>query len=114
MLSTCKGWDTQTSRKLGLIFWNWGVICLICLELLWQCVGRGFWKGFLHDIRDWLGGERVCVSHYMKDNVHEHLEIHCPAHKTTCLLFESRSPIQEANLRHRRAICHMGGLVITE
>src|SRR5882672_7461169 len=42
MLSTCKGWDTQTSRKLGLIFCNWGVICLICLEMLWQCVERGF------------------------------------------------------------------------
>src|SRR5882672_3607771 len=51
-------------------------------------------KGFLHDVRDWLGGEKVCVCHYMKDNVHECLEIHCPAHKTTCLLFENRVPIQ--------------------
>jgi len=51
-------------------------------------------KGFLHDVGDWLGGERVCVSHYMKDNVHERLEIHCPTCKTTCLLFENRVPIQ--------------------
>ena len=46
-------------------------------------------KQFLHEVGDWLGGERVCVCQYMKDNVHEHLEIHCPARKTTCLLFEN-------------------------
>jgi len=32
-------------------------------------------KVFLHEVADWSGGERVCVSHYMKDNVHEHLEV---------------------------------------
>ena len=35
-------------------------------------------KGFLHEVEDWSGGERVCMSHYMKDNVHEHLEVQCP------------------------------------
>ena len=24
-------------------------------------------KGFLHEVGDWSGGERVCMSHYMKD-----------------------------------------------
>jgi len=46
-------------------------------------------KQFLHEVGDWLEGERVSVSHYMKDNVHEHLEIHCPTGKTTFLLFEN-------------------------
>jgi len=55
--------------------------------MLWQCVE----SGFLHEVGDWLGGEKVCVSHYMKDNVHERLEIHCPTGKTTCLLFEIAS-----------------------
>jgi len=35
-------------------------------------------KVFLHEVADWSGGERVCVSHYMKDNVHECLEVCCP------------------------------------
>jgi len=35
-------------------------------------------KVFLHEVEDWSGGERVCVSHYMKDNVHERLEVHRP------------------------------------
>ena len=36
-------------------------------------------RGFLHEVADWSGGERVCVSYYMKDkNVHEHLEVQCP------------------------------------
>jgi len=32
-------------------------------------------KVFLHEVTDWSGGERVCVSHYMKDNVHERLKV---------------------------------------
>jgi len=35
-------------------------------------------SGFLHEVGDLLGGERVCVSHYMKDNVHERLEVQRP------------------------------------
>ena len=35
-------------------------------------------KGFLHEVGDWSGGERVCMSHYMKDNLHEHLEVQHP------------------------------------
>jgi len=35
-------------------------------------------KGFLHEVGDWSGGERVCMSHYMKDNVHERLEVQHP------------------------------------
>jgi len=70
MLSTCKGGLGPTNKqKPGLIFWNWGVICFIWLEMLWQCG-----KAVLHEVGDWLGGERVCVSHYMKDNVHECLD----------------------------------------
>ena len=75
MLSMCESWDSQTSRNLCLVFWNWGFICLIGLEMLWHCVERGF---CMSEVGDWLGGERVCVSHYMKDNVHEHLEIRHP------------------------------------
>jgi len=50
-------------------------------------------KGFLHEVRDWSGGERVCMSHYMKDNVHERLEVHhpnWPGKRTTCLLLKNR------------------------
>jgi len=32
-------------------------------------------KVFLHEVADWSGGERVSVSHYMKDNVHERLKV---------------------------------------
>jgi len=35
-------------------------------------------KVFLHQVGDWSGGERVCVSHYMKDKVHECLEVGHP------------------------------------
>jgi len=58
MLSTCKvGSDPQTSRKPGLIFWNWGVICFIWLEMLWQCVE----SGFCMKVGDWLGREGLYV-----------------------------------------------------
>ena len=36
-------------------------------------------KVFLHEVQDWLGGERVCVAHYMKDFVHERLGVPRPA-----------------------------------
>jgi hypothetical protein len=26
---------------------------------------------FLHEVRSWEGGERICVAHMMKDNVHD-------------------------------------------
>jgi hypothetical protein len=35
-------------------------------------------KLFLHEVREWLGGERVCVAHYMKDKVHERLHVPRP------------------------------------
>ena len=33
----------------------------------------------LHEVQDWLGGERVCVTYYMKDFVHEYLSVPHPA-----------------------------------
>ena len=36
-------------------------------------------KVFLHEVQDWMGGERVCVAHYMKDFVHERLGVPRPA-----------------------------------
>ena len=63
---------THTQAKLGvpelgvnLSYWP-GDVVAVC------------GKGFLHEVRDWSGGERVCMSHYMKDNVHECLEVHHP------------------------------------
>jgi len=57
--------------KADLVFQNWGFIFLIGMEMLWQCVERCF----CIEVADWSGGERVCVSHYMKDNVMKHLEV---------------------------------------
>jgi len=42
ILSTCEGWNPQTSHQLALVFSNWGFICLKGLEMLWQHVGVGF------------------------------------------------------------------------
>src|SRR5882724_9246113 len=41
ILSTCEGWNPQTSQHLALVFSNWGFICLKGLEMLWKCVGVG-------------------------------------------------------------------------
>jgi len=35
-------------------------------------------KLFMHEVGELSGGVRICVSHYMKDNVHEHLEVNRP------------------------------------
>jgi len=35
-------------------------------------------KLFMHEVGEWSGGERICVSHYMKDNVHECLKVPRP------------------------------------
>jgi hypothetical protein len=35
-------------------------------------------KVFLHEVDDWEGGERVCVAHMMKDDVHERLKVMRP------------------------------------
>ena len=35
-------------------------------------------KLFMHEVGEWSGGERICVSHYMKDNVHECLKVSQP------------------------------------
>jgi hypothetical protein len=35
-------------------------------------------KVFLHGVEDWEGGERVCVAHMMKDDVHERLGVMRP------------------------------------
>jgi len=32
-------------------------------------------KLFMHEVGEWSGGERICVSHYIEDNVHEHLKV---------------------------------------
>ena len=32
-------------------------------------------KLFMHEVGEWSGGERIYVSHYMKDNDHEHLKV---------------------------------------
>jgi len=86
MLSTCKGGLGPTNKqKPGLdLLELGGHMFYMARDVVAVCGKR-----FLHEVGDWLGGERVCVSHYMKDNVHERLEIHCPAGKTTCLLFEN-------------------------
>jgi len=50
-------------------------------------------KVFLHEVGDWSGGERVCVSHYMKDrctNVWRSVVPIGPGKRTTCLLLENR------------------------
>jgi len=51
-----------------------GFICLIGLENVVAVGG----KVFLHQVGDWSGGERVCMSHYMKDKVHKCLEVSHP------------------------------------
>ena len=33
---------------------------------------------FLHEVEDWEGGERICVAHMMKDNVHDRQDIPRP------------------------------------
>jgi len=60
----------QTSRKLGFGLLELGVHLPAYRQMLWHCVEAGF-------CMRWETGqeERVCVSHYMKDNVHEHLEV---------------------------------------
>jgi len=86
MLSTCKGGLGPTNKqKPGLDLLELGGHMFYMARDVVAVCG----KQFLHEVGDWLGGERVCVSHYMKDNVHERLEIHCPTGKTTCLLFEN-------------------------
>ena len=35
-------------------------------------------KLLMHEVGEWSGGERIYVSHYMKDNVHEHLKVPQP------------------------------------
>jgi len=35
-------------------------------------------KIFLHGVEDWEGGERICLAHMMKDNVHGRLNIQRP------------------------------------
>jgi len=35
-------------------------------------------SGLLHEVGDWLWRRESLHVHYMKDNVHEHLEVVCP------------------------------------
>jgi hypothetical protein len=36
-------------------------------------------KVFIHEVDDWEGGERVCVAHMMKDDVHDRLNVMRPS-----------------------------------
>jgi hypothetical protein len=31
-----------------------------------------------HEVRSWEGGERICLAHYLRDNVHNRLGVPCP------------------------------------
>jgi len=68
--STCECWD-HTKSKLSVP--DWGFMRLIG----WRCCGSA-WKLFMHEWEEWSGGERICVSHYIKDNVHECLKVPQP------------------------------------
>src|SRR5882672_6974208 len=86
MLSTCKGWDTQTSRKLGLIFWNWGVICLICLEMLWHMMVR-MHKNSMHGVtcarQDMHVRTKTCMC--MPSYMHARTKLHACACQVACM-----------------------------
>src|SRR5882724_10025170 len=62
MLSMCEGWDPQRSRKLSLVFWNWGFICLIG----WRCCVTLCGSRLLHEVGDWLGRRES-----LRDPLHE-------------------------------------------
>ena len=36
-------------------------------------------KVLLHEVKRWEGGERICIAHYMRDNVHDRLGIARPS-----------------------------------
>src|SRR5882724_8646253 len=46
------------------------------------------------ELGEWSGGERVCVSHYMKDNVWRSIDPIVPGKMNTCLLSGNRLGIQ--------------------
>jgi hypothetical protein len=35
-------------------------------------------KVLCHGVRNWIGGERICVAHFVRDNVHNRLKLCCP------------------------------------
>ena len=43
-----------------------GTVFLVCGKLL------------SHSVTEWVGGERICVAHYMRNMVHERLGVHRP------------------------------------
>ena len=39
-------------------------------------------KVLLHEVKSWQGGERLCIAHYMRDNVHNRLGVPRPGWPT--------------------------------
>ena len=39
-------------------------------------------KVFLHEVMDWEGGKQLCIAHFMKDSVHDRLQIPRPTYPT--------------------------------
>jgi len=64
-LLTCAGTYTHSLLQvhdLGARFlYNPGTIVALCGKVL------------LHEVKNWEGGERICIAHYMRDNVHQRL-----------------------------------------
>jgi len=69
-LLTCAGTYTHSVlqvRDLGARFYyNPGTVIALCGKVL------------LHEVKNWEGGERICIAHYMRDNVHQCLGLRRP------------------------------------
>jgi hypothetical protein len=56
-----------TISEMGATFsYSPGTVFMVCGKLL------------SHSIDEWVGGERICVAHYMRDMVHERLGVRRP------------------------------------
>jgi len=85
-----------THTKASLVFQNWGFICLIGLEMLWQWVERCC----IHQVGDWSGERGSACPTTCQDKVHERLGVVRPiglGRGTTCLLLEIDLEIQPEN-----------------
>lgn len=64
---------THTEARIGLVdvrttfSYCPGTVVLVCGRVI------------LHEVSSWEGGERICVAHYVRDNVHNRLEVERPA-----------------------------------
>jgi hypothetical protein len=73
---------THTSARFKIreedleLSYNPGTMVLLCGKLL------------THEVPGWEGGERICVAHFMKDSVHDHLQVARPPYPLQSRYFE--------------------------